>query len=53
MFSNNRLPKDYYVNYPLCLRALQTLAKRDTRLVGKDVQPLQSVKLVYHVCSRS
>jgi hypothetical protein len=27
--------------------ALQTLARRDKRLVGKDVQPLQSVKLIY------
>jgi hypothetical protein len=24
-----------------------------TRLVGKDVQPLQSVKPIYHPCSRS
>jgi hypothetical protein len=24
-----------------------------TRLVGKDVQPLQSVKLVYQSCSQS
>ena len=28
-----------------CLRALQTQAKWETRLVGKDVPPLQSVKL--------
>jgi hypothetical protein len=27
--------------------------KRVTRLVGKDAQPLQSVKLVYQLCSRS
>jgi hypothetical protein len=36
-----------------CLRVLQTLAKRETRLMGKDVQPLQSVKLVCRSCSRS
>jgi hypothetical protein len=29
------------------------LGKRVTRLVGKDVQPMQSVKLVYQSCSRS
>ena len=29
------------------------LANRETRLVGKDAQPLQSVKLVYQSCSRS
>ena len=28
-----------------CLRALQTRATWETRLVGKDVPPLQSVKL--------
>ena len=28
------------------LRALQTRATRETRLVGKDVPPLQSVKLI-------
>ena len=26
---------------------------RFTRLVGKDIQPLQSVKLIYQPCSRS
>jgi hypothetical protein len=31
----------------------QSLDKWVTRLVGKDVQPLQSVKLVYQPCSRS
>jgi hypothetical protein len=32
---------------------LQTLTKWETRLVDKDVQPLQSVKLVYQSCLRS
>jgi hypothetical protein len=32
---------------------LQSLDKWVTRLVGKDVQPLQSVKLVYQSCSGS
>jgi hypothetical protein len=32
---------------------LRSLGKWVTRLVGKDVQPLQSVKLVYQSCSRS
>jgi hypothetical protein len=36
-----------------CLGILQTLAKWETRLVGKDVRPLQSVKQVYQSCSRS
>jgi hypothetical protein len=31
----------------------RSLGKWVTQLVGKDVQPLQSVKLVYHPCSRS
>jgi hypothetical protein len=31
----------------------RSLSKWITRLVGKDVQPLQSVKLVYESCSRS
>jgi hypothetical protein len=31
----------------------RSLDKWVTRLVGKDVQPLQSVKLVYQSCSRS
>jgi hypothetical protein len=30
-----------------------TCGKWVTRFVGKDVQPLQSVKLVYQLCSRS
>jgi hypothetical protein len=30
----------------------RSLGRWITRLVGKDVQPLQSVKLVYQVCSR-
>jgi hypothetical protein len=32
---------------------LRPLGKRVTQLVGKDVQPLQSVKMVYESCSRS
>jgi hypothetical protein len=31
----------------------RSLGKWVTRLVGKDVQPLQSLKLVYQPCSRS
>jgi hypothetical protein len=31
----------------------RSLGKWVTRLVGKDVQPLQSVKLVYQSCSGS
>jgi hypothetical protein len=31
----------------------QLRGKLVTQLVGKDVQPLQSVKLVYQSCSRS
>jgi hypothetical protein len=31
----------------------RSLGKQVTRFVGKDVQPLQSVKLVYQSCSRS
>jgi hypothetical protein len=31
----------------------RSLGKWVTRLVGKDVQSLQSVKLVYQPCSRS
>jgi hypothetical protein len=31
----------------------RSLGKWVTRLVGKDAQPLQSVKLVYQPCSRS
>jgi hypothetical protein len=31
----------------------RSLGKWVTRLMGKDVQPLQSVKLVYQLCSRS
>jgi hypothetical protein len=31
----------------------QSLGKRVTQLVGKDVQPLQSVKLVYQPYTRS
>jgi hypothetical protein len=34
-------------------RKSRSLDKRVTRLVGKDVQPLQSVKLVYQPCSQS
>jgi hypothetical protein len=33
-----------------CLRVYLTQAKRETRHVRKGVQPLQSVKLVYHSC---
>jgi hypothetical protein len=31
----------------------QSLGKWVTRLVGKDVQPLQNIKLVYQLCSQS
>jgi hypothetical protein len=44
----------------LCLVSLakmngksRSIGKWITQLVGKDVQPMQSVKLVYQSCSRS